>query len=396
MEEWVEDRLHEILGFSDRYVAEFIIGLCKKSDSVSDFQRRIRDTGAVDINDAVDSFLDELWNKLPRTVPVVRPEKQREQEILAYLEKNKSYAMLDDDDEEEEEQAVTVVKDATKHEKRKKRRRERSRSRSPSPEFRARKKRESEDEETTRERDLAERDAFSQRLRDKDKQNVRKVGEGRKDEEAESARLKREAEMEEKSIERLRIESRRKYLSMRKEDKLKELEGDLADEEYLFEDEILTEREKRERAYKKKVLQLAKEHEKARELEKSTRYHMPSDVKNSELEKYVELDDREKGPPGSEQRRWEEEKLSRAVVHFGAKDAEQKRKEKEKQYDLVLEDEIEFVNLLKMAGNQEEEAPEERRRKEKEKERLTLDETRKSLPIYAFREALLDAVKDHQ
>lgn len=44
----------------------------------------------------------------------------------------------------------------------------------------------------------------------------------------------------------------------------------------------LTEREKREREHKKTLLQLAKEHEKARELENVQRYHMPQDLGKGE------------------------------------------------------------------------------------------------------------------
>lgn len=41
----------------------------------------------------------------------------------------------------------------------------------------------------------------------------------------------------------------------------------------------LTEREKAEREHKKRLLDLAKEHERARELERVRRYHMPQDCK---------------------------------------------------------------------------------------------------------------------
>lgn len=40
--------------------------------------------------------------------------------------------------------------------------------------------------------------------------------------------------------------------------------------------------------------------------------------------------------------------------------------------------------------------PEELARRAAEDRKKTLQETRKSLPVYAFREALLDAIKDHQ
>lgn len=70
---------------------------------------------------------------------------------------------------------------------------------------------------------------------------------------------------------KLRVESRRLYLEKRKEDKLVELEQDIADEEFLFGDQKLTEREKRELEKKKKLLEIAKEHERAKDLERVSR-----------------------------------------------------------------------------------------------------------------------------
>lgn len=50
-------------------------------------------------------------------------------------------------------------------------------------------------------------------------------------------RLKLEAEDRSKIIPKLRIESRQKYLEKRKEDKVAELEADIIDDEYLFQEE---------------------------------------------------------------------------------------------------------------------------------------------------------------
>lgn len=51
-------------------------------------------------------------------------------------------------------------------------------------------------------------------------------------------RLKLENEKDrEKLIPKLRVDSRRKYLEKRKEDKVLELEQDIVDDEYLFDDE---------------------------------------------------------------------------------------------------------------------------------------------------------------
>lgn len=44
----------------------------------------------------------------------------------------------------------------------------------------------------------------------------------------------------------------------------------------------LTEREKKDREHKKQLLQIAKEHEKAREIERVQRYKMPQDMKKGE------------------------------------------------------------------------------------------------------------------
>lgn len=66
-------------------------------------------------------------------------------------------------------------------------------------------------------------------------------------------------------------------------------------------------------------------------------------------EKYVEVDEREKAPH-YEQQKWEEEQMSSAVFRFGARDKE-KIHEKGQEYDLVLDDEIEFIQALRMPGS---------------------------------------------
>ena len=47
-----------------------------------------------------------------------------------------------------------------------------------------------------------------------------------------------EEESKDKLIPKLRVESRRKYLEKRKEDKVAELEADIMDDEYLFEESM--------------------------------------------------------------------------------------------------------------------------------------------------------------
>ena len=76
----------------------------------------------------------------------------------------------------------------------------------------------------------------------------------------------------------------------------------------------MTEKEKRERLHKKELLRLAKEHEKARELERIQRYRMPLEKGKLEEQEYVN-----KEPPQSEQSKWESDQMSSAVFKFGAK-----------------------------------------------------------------------------
>uniref|UniRef100_A0A8D8X4B0 RNA helicase n=2 Tax=Cacopsylla melanoneura TaxID=428564 RepID=A0A8D8X4B0_9HEMI len=240
------------------------------------------------------------------------------------------------------------------------------------------------------EEDRKERDEFSERLKNKDKGKTKNSALSRQDKKAyeEAAkRLKLETESRDKIIPKLRIESRRKYLEKRKEDKVAELEADVLDDEYLFSEQELTERERREREHKKKLLELAKEHDKARELEKVQRYYMPKGTKGPE--KYEEVDEKEK-VPHYEQRKWEDEQMSSAIFRVGAKD-----REHQEQYELLLDNQIDFIQALSLPGNREKEEEEEQLT-EKQKKKLNIEETKKSLPIYPFKQDLIDAIREHQ
>ncbi|XP_077283485.1 DEAH-box helicase 16 lethal (2) 37Cb [Arctopsyche grandis] len=245
--------------------------------------------------------------------------------------------------------------------------------------------------EELRKKDIKERDEFSKRLKEKDDGKTRKIVESsdkRAYEEA-AKRLKVEAEDRDKMLPMLRVQSRRKYLEKRKDDKVAELEADIVDDEYLFDEQILTEREKRNREHKKELLRFAKEHEKARELENIQRYHMPRDMKKGEKGEYVEVDEREK-MPHSEQRKWEQEQMASAVYKFGSKDAAAKE-----EYELLLDDQIEFIQALRLEGSKENEKKEEKITII-DKKKMDIEETKKSLPIYPFRDDLIGAIKEHQ
>lgn len=61
---------------------------------------------------------------------------------------------------------------------------------------------------------------------------------GKKGFEEAAKRLKMELEDREKIVPNLRVQSRRLYLEKRKEDKVAELEADIVDDEYLFDENV--------------------------------------------------------------------------------------------------------------------------------------------------------------
>lgn len=97
-----------------------------------------------------------------------------------------------------------------------------------------------------------------------------------------------------------------------------------------------------------------------------------------------------KKKPNYEQKKWEEEQMSSAMFHFGAK---QKDSDKQEEYDLLLDGQIEFIQALSLPGTKDK--PEEKVT-EAQIKRMTIEETQKSLPVYKFRDDLIQAIKDHQ
>lgn len=251
-------------------------------------------------------------------------------------------------------------------------------------------------------KDIEERDEFAERVRARDDSNTKRKGDQQSKKMLEEAakRLKLEKEDRKKIIPKLREESRQVYLKTREEDKLAELEQEIADEEYLFADAKLSTYERERLEQKKRTLEIARQYKKADELEKVDRYYIPSDSKddkgNKRRDKYAE-DIKEKGP-NYDQNRFESDRMNSAIMEFGSKDAKErhKAKHKEKEYEYLLDDEISFVKSLRIEGKGQD-------GKEKKKEvdpaelaKKSIQEVRKSLPIYSYRESLLEAIKENQ
>ncbi|BFZ20424.1 hypothetical protein BsWGS_23462 [Bradybaena similaris] len=400
---WVNDKLYDILGISDKYISQYFVGLASKSESPGEFLQRLKDTGTVEVDDKVSAFALELFHKVPHKEKKVKTLTLEQQKTRELEEKNKTYQLLDEDDDSDvdDDDAEVETFKASKFKSRGKHLRKKRNASESSDEEILPSKRDADqsseqsdssdsDPDHERKQDLKERDEFAKRLRDKDKDKTRNIvsKSDKKAFEEANKRLKLEQEDRKKIIPELRKKSRRDYLKKRGKDKLEDLEADIAEEEYFFSGVKLTKKEQKDLEYKKRVLKLAKEHKAAGDVEKVDRYYIPrDDVKPQE--KYVE-DRTEKGQ-GSEQSRWEEEHLNAALMKFGAKDAKEK---KSKKYEVIMDDEIEFVQTLKMPGTVKDKK--ESSRDIKEAKKMSIEETKKSLPIYPFKKDLIQAVREHQ
>ena len=101
MVEWVSDQLHELLGLSDRYTAEYFVGLARKAASPESYLQQLKKTGAITVNEAVSSFAGQLWNRVPHKAPVEKPARARERELILQRQRNKAYQLLSDDEDED-------------------------------------------------------------------------------------------------------------------------------------------------------------------------------------------------------------------------------------------------------------------------------------------------------
>ena len=97
----MSDQLHELLGLSDRYTAEYFVGLARKAASPESYLQQLKKAGAITVNEAVSSFAGQLWNRVPHKAPMEKPARARERELILQRQRNKAYQLLSDDKDED-------------------------------------------------------------------------------------------------------------------------------------------------------------------------------------------------------------------------------------------------------------------------------------------------------
>ncbi|KAH7358007.1 pre-mRNA-splicing factor ATP-dependent RNA helicase PRP16 [Plectosphaerella cucumerina] len=255
-------------------------------------------------------------------------------------------------------------------------------------------------EEAERQKDIEEREAFAKRLRDrdgnkgKDKDRDRRPG-------PESA-ADRLAAMPD-----LRMRSRQQYLQKREAEKLALLRKQVAEEtEELRSGVRLSDREKAEFAKNREVLRLAEERLKIDDHRDG--YHMPEDYMTEQgkidrrkkedalYKRYVDKDEYGQEKFVTEHEEWELEQVAKAKAQIT-------RNERENDDYSYVMDEDQYIRWTldsRLPGEgktiSKEEAFLAAQIDAAEKKQLSIQETRKSLPIYQYRDDFLAAMEKFQ
>lgn len=374
------------------------------------------------------TFAEEIYGKVPRKATGVNLYQKQEREAALLVRKQKTYSLLEADDDDDHDVGggsdnVSHVPPASEVRKaddsRKKRFRKKTENQEDEDEDdevvanmekeRRVKRRTTPEEddgyesEEERLRDQREREELERHLKDRDAAATRKLGEAKSTKREEEESVRRSKALEQDDTNTLRKVSRQEYLKKREEKKLLELRDDIEDEQYLFDGVKLTEAEYREHRYKKEIYELVKK--RSEDADNIDEYRMPEAYDqeggvNQEkrfsvaMQRYRDSGSGEKMNPFAEQEAWEEHQIGKATLKYGSKD----RKQKSDDFQFVFEDQIDFIKESVMDGvNFEDELPAEALDKSMVKSAFEkLQEDRKTLPIYAYRDDLLQAIDDHQ
>lgn len=266
--------------------------------------------------------------------------------------------------------------------------------------------------ERERERDLKERDEFAKRLISKDRSQTKKLVEDRsstRDSDVARRRaLAEDAKARAVAMPDLRLRSRQEYLKKREAERLVLLRKQVSEETAeLHENPDLTRREKEAFAKNREVLQLAEE--RLRIDEHRDGYMMPEDyiTEKGKIDKkrkeealykrYVDRDESGKERFVTEHEEWEREQTAKAKAQII-----QPEFIDEGDYEYVFDDaqRISFIMDSKLDGDRKPMTREQLAFQQQidaaEKKAASIEETRKSLPIYQYRDELIQAINDHQ
>ncbi|XP_057791876.1 pre-mRNA-splicing factor ATP-dependent RNA helicase DEAH1 isoform X2 [Salvia miltiorrhiza] len=412
---WVSDKLMSLLGYSQPTVVQYVITLSKKASSPSEIVNQLVGLGISSSAETV-GFAKEIFARVEHKTSGPNQYQQKEREAAMLARKQKTYTLLEDDDDDDD--SVHVSPPPKKEEIRKKKFRKRSEPQDDIDDDdevvphggkeRQVRRRTVQDEddgsesEEERLRDQREREELERHIRERDAAGTRKITDQKLSKKEEEEAIRRSDALENDGIQTLRKVSRQEYLKKREQKKLEELRDDIEDEQYLFDGVKLTEKEYQELRYKKQIYELVKQ--RTEESDFTNEYRMPDAYDedggvNQEkrfsvaLQRYRDPAAEEKMNPFAEQEAWEEHQIGKATLNFGSKD----KKKKDDDYEFVFEDQIAFIKATVMEGvNVEQDSVQSPEASAAKTALEKLQNDRKTLPIYPYRDQLLQAVNDHQ
>ncbi|PQQ07556.1 pre-mRNA-splicing factor ATP-dependent RNA helicase DEAH1 isoform X1 [Prunus yedoensis var. nudiflora] len=416
---WVSDKLMTFLGYSQPTVVQYIIGLTKQAKSPADVVGKLVEFG-LSSSAETSAFAEDIFARVPRKESGLNLYQKQEREAAMLVKKQKTYSLLDADDQDDDDgngSSVQVVSESRKADSHKKRFRKKVLSQededdeviAQEEEERRVKRRISPDDndgsesEEERLRDQREREQLEQNIRERDTAATRKLTERKLTRKEEEEAIRRSNALERNDLEDLRKVSRQEYLKKREQKKLEEIRDDIEDEQYLFDGVKLTEAEYRELSYKKQIYDLVKK--RSDEVEDTTEYRMP-DAYDEEggvnqekrfsvaVQRYRDLSAGDKMNPFAEQEAWEDHQIGKATLKFGSKN----KKQISDEYQFVFEDQIDFIKASVMDGDEfdDDRQPSELLESKAKTALEKLQDDRKTLPIYTYRDQLLEAVENHQ
>jgi len=445
LERYISDQSLSLFGLSDQTTVDFVLASASKSKSAEALHAILSLPNTPDAH----RFVAEVYARAPRKSKSkhTAAESRREAEQKTKELRSKNFGFLLEDDSpaapvsgksrskrKEVESAQVELKSHGKKERHTRKRDADGRDWESDEEEKERKRRreleendhggparlhsdeddmvdETEQKEQERLKDAKERDEFAKRVRDRDKDKTKKVvedkssrGAGNAAEAAQRRALADDASARVAAMPSLRERSRQEYLTKRELQQIELLRKEIADDEALFRGMRITKREQRDLDYKKEVLRLAEDRMKIED--KYDGYQLPEDYiteqgkidrKKKENVLYQRYEDAKDGQFVTDIDQWEDAQAKNSTFKSGAQD----KPELADDYDYVFDESqtIQFVMDKVMSGEgliNEKDAALKAQIAEAERKAQTMDQTRKSLPIYTFREQLLEAIAAHQ
>lgn len=404
---WISDKLIELTGASDDMLAEYCQAQAQDASSARELLQQLSDMGLE--GNGVKAFATELWRKNhPEAV-------QGSSSKPAAATAAKYDLLLDPEEPEKTKKRSSETSSSTK----------RRRRYSSSSEEDTRPGRSSRTEETRAkspendrahtvddvlseydsEKDAKERDEFAKRLAARDSRKGRKESSRDKDDSTkERERLADDVDSHREELDQMRQLARKEYLSKREQQQLYLLEREVED---LEEDvkkygwDNLTKEERREIEYKRQVLRIANER---KNIDRGVDHYSIPDAFMTEgkrqghdkdsLARRYDGPDKSRATEKNENELWEESRVG-AVT---ATSTETGGAKQDDSYEFVFDPRqaIKFTREEEGSKVSDKEKNMLKQIDEAQKHAKTIAEVRRSLPVYKYREEILDAVRDHQ